>query len=69
MDKPFGTESSNSLVMSGIVASLFLIVSFGVGIAVMVVCKRRQASQDPNVIMQYERLSNSEMEGIEAVVL
>ncbi|XP_005103693.2 uncharacterized protein LOC101855810 [Aplysia californica] len=66
--KPSGRRQSG-LVISGIIAALVMIISFGIGAVVVVVCKRRQPSRDPNVIMQYERLSNSEPDGIEAVIL
>ncbi|GFR78596.1 hypothetical protein ElyMa_000536900 [Elysia marginata] len=69
INKP-GKKSKSSALITGLVAGIVLVAGLAAGIIFVRACKRRKSQcRDPNVIMQYERLSVSDAEMEDAVVL
>lgn len=69
IDKPTA-EKDDKLTITGLVAALVFVAGIGGGIIIVMVCKmRRLPRPDPNVIMQYERLSASDVDVNDAVFL
>ncbi|XP_055866162.1 uncharacterized protein LOC106061581 [Biomphalaria glabrata] len=68
IEKP-GAERTDSLLITGLLTVLLFVSGLGAGAVFILSCKKRRKNrQDPNVIMQYERLS-SDIDVDEAVVL
>lgn len=60
----------DSLMLVILAAVLVFVTGVGGGISIVVTCKRhRRPRPDPDVIMQYERLSGSDPDAEDAVVL
>ncbi|XP_059165817.1 uncharacterized protein LOC131948286 [Physella acuta] len=68
LQKP-GSEKTDKLLVTGLIATFLFITGVGVGIVLVVACRKpKEPRRDPNVIMQYERLS-SDLDMEDAVVL
>ena len=68
--KPRKKKTTSAALITGLVAAIVVIAGFAAGIVFITACKRRKRRRrDPNVIMQYERLSVSDGEVEDAVVL
>ena len=69
IDKP-GRKKTSTALITGMVAAIVIMAGFAAGAILVTAYKRRKRRRrDPNVIMQYERLSVSDREIEDAVVL
>ncbi|CAG5136635.1 unnamed protein product [Candidula unifasciata] len=63
-------EKTDKWALTGLVIALLFVTGIGGGIFIVVLCrKHKRPRPDPNVIMQYERLSASDVDVDDAVVL
>lgn len=63
-------ERNDKWALTGLVIALVFVAGIGGGVFITVVCrKHKRPRPDPNVIMQYERLSASDVDVDDAVVL